>query len=249
MSPVETTSHSILRGKLTLNQPKEGYRAGIDPIFLAASIPLKSGESALEVGTGIGTALLCLAKRVEETRCTGLEMQRELVRIAAKNIKNNHMQDRVEVMTGDLLMPPPRLAASSFCHVFANPPYFEQARATKSENILKAHSNVESSALLEQWVEFCAKMVKPKGSVSFIFTSDRLADLISKMSMRLGSLEIFPLWSKGGLPAKRIIVRGWKNKNGPSKLHPGLLLHNKDGSYTREAAGILEDGLALDGWA
>lgn len=248
MNAVPLSTFSILKGKIQLCQPKNGYRSGIDPIFLAAAVPLKDGEVALEVGTGIGTALLAVAQRVPQAQCVGLEMRRELVRIASQNIEANGLKGRVQVMNGDLKTPPPRLAASSFCHVFSNPPYFEEHRATKSENPLKACANVESSAPLKDWINFCARMVKPKGSVTIIFTADRLDELICCMAERLKNMEIYPLWSKAGSPAKRLIVRGWKNHGNAARLLPGLTLHEGNGEYTREARCVLENGLALDGW-
>lgn len=244
----ELTTYSILRGKVQLSQPKTGYRSGIDPIFLAASVPLRHGESALEVGTGVGTALLALAYRVPEARLTGLEMQRHLIRIAQTNILANSMHGRVDVMAGDLMTPPPRLAASSFSHVFSNPPYHTEKKAVKSHIPSKALSHIESSAPLNKWVDFCVRMVKPKGSVTIIMTAARLDELVHHMSERLGGIEVFPLWAKPGEPAKRVIVRGWKNMRTPASLYPGMVVHESDGRYSVEARGVLEKAHALEDW-
>ncbi|MBL4768768.1 MAG: methyltransferase, partial [Rhodobacteraceae bacterium] len=49
---------------MILFQPRKGYRAGIDPMLLAASVPAHAGQSVLELGCGAGAAILCLATRV-----------------------------------------------------------------------------------------------------------------------------------------------------------------------------------------
>lgn len=54
----------FLGGRLMVAQPKTGYRAGVDPVLLAASVPAVRGESVLELGCGVGVASLCLAARV-----------------------------------------------------------------------------------------------------------------------------------------------------------------------------------------
>ena len=44
----------FLGGRLMVAQPKTGYRAGVDPVLLAASVPAVRGESVLELGCGVG---------------------------------------------------------------------------------------------------------------------------------------------------------------------------------------------------
>ena len=59
------TEDRLLGGKVRLRQPRDGYRAAIDPVLLAASVPAKPGERVLDLGTGAGAAALCLMARVE----------------------------------------------------------------------------------------------------------------------------------------------------------------------------------------
>ncbi|MCO4829001.1 MAG: methyltransferase, partial [Lentibacter algarum] len=64
MSTPDLTHDAFLGGRLKLWQPKQGYRAGVDPVLLAASIAAKAGESVLDLGCGAGAAALCLGRRV-----------------------------------------------------------------------------------------------------------------------------------------------------------------------------------------
>ena len=59
--PASLTEDGFLGGRLRILQPDKGYRAGIDSVFLAASVPCGPGETALEAGIGTGVAALCLA--------------------------------------------------------------------------------------------------------------------------------------------------------------------------------------------
>ena len=54
----EIVEDAFLGERLRIRQPATGYRAGSDPVFLAASVPALPGQSVLELGTGAGTALL-----------------------------------------------------------------------------------------------------------------------------------------------------------------------------------------------
>ena len=53
----------LLGGRVELRQPVNGYRAAIDPVFLAASIPAGAGDSVLDAGCGTAAAALCLVAR------------------------------------------------------------------------------------------------------------------------------------------------------------------------------------------
>ena len=74
----ETREDAFLGGRLTIRQPVRGYRAGADPVFLAAAVAAKPGERVLELGCGVGTALLCLGARVAGLDLTGVERQGDL---------------------------------------------------------------------------------------------------------------------------------------------------------------------------
>ena len=68
------TEDEFLGGQLRLLQPRHGYRAGMDAVLLAASVPAEPGQAVLDLGCGVGTAGLCLARRVEGLRITGVEL-------------------------------------------------------------------------------------------------------------------------------------------------------------------------------
>lgn len=244
-SDLDYTEDYLLGGRILLRQPVHGYRVAIDPVFLAASLEVHEGEAVLDIGAGVGAAALCLASRVSHCRIIGLELQRSCVRLAAENVALNNMRDRVEILKGDLLQPPPRLAAGTYAHVMTNPPYLEATRGQASAQLHKHLSNMETSVSLEQWAKFCLLMVRPKGTVTFIHRADRLAEILSYFNGKLGDIVVYPLWPSEGKPAKRVLIRGRKNSHGPLTLSPGMILHHQDGKYTPMAEAILRNAMPL----
>jgi tRNA1(Val) A37 N6-methylase TrmN6 len=242
---MQVTQDYLLGGRIQIRQPSEGYRVAIDPIFLAASIQPELGESVLDIGAGVGAASLCLASRVSGCRITGLEIQREAVRLAFDNILLNNMRDRVEILSGDLLRPPPRLAAGTFAHVMANPPYLEACAHVPSPMAHKAHSHGEGEAALDSWARFALLMVRPKGTITFIHRADRLDIILGYFANKMGEIVVYPLWPGKDKPAKRVLVRGRKGSHGPLRLAPGMILHEADGRFTPQAEAILRDGAGL----
>lgn len=242
---MDVSEDRLLGGRVVLRQPRTGYRAAIDPVFLAAAVPAGPGDLVLDVGAGVGAAALCLARREPGCNVRGIELQRDLVRLATENVIANGMSGRVDIMVGDLLHPPPRLAPGAFSHVMANPPYLQEGTATPPPDSGKAQANVESEAALSDWVRFALAMVRPKGSITFIHRADRLAALLGAMADRAGDIVVFPLWPGVGKPASRVIVRARKGVASPTRLLPGLTLHEPDGRYTTAADAVLREGAGL----
>ena len=95
--PEAITRDTLLGGQVTLRQHAAGYRVAMDPVLLSASIPAAAGEAVLDVGAGVGAAMLCLAWRVSGIKIFGVEVQSDLVHLAAENIADNGLAERLEV--------------------------------------------------------------------------------------------------------------------------------------------------------
>lgn len=242
---MQVTEDALLGGRVRLRQPAEGYRAAIDPVFLAAAVPVQDGQATLDVGVGVGAAALCLAARVPNCRVVGIEIQSGLAALARENVQLNGMQGRIDVLTGNLAAPPPRLAPGSYHHVMTNPPFLSADQASAPPHPGKATAHVESEADLVQWMRFCVNMLRPKGTLTVVHRADRLDDLLAALRGKVGEIALFPLWPKAGRPAKRVILRARKGLASPLELLPGLVLHEEDGNYTEAAKAVLWNGAGL----
>lgn len=240
------TEDRLLDGRVTLRQPASGFRAAIDPVLLAAAVPANDGDTVLDLGTGTGAAALCLAARVPGCRVVGLERSTEAFALATENVDLNGLADRLAMVLGDVLRPPPRLAPSSFDHVMANPPHLSAGKAAPSPDAGRAAAAVEGEAALGDWIKTGLMMLREGGSLTMIHRADRLDEILVLCRGRAGDAHVVPLWPKAdGRPAKRVILRCRKGNAAPLKLTPGVVLHEADGRYTAAAEAILRDGAAL----
>ncbi len=243
--PAATSEDTLLDGRIRLRQPLAGFRAAIDPVFLAAAVPARAGESVLDLGCGVGAAALCLLARQPELRLTGLEIDGDLVRLAGDNAGLNGFADRFLPIMGDVAKPPPLLAPGTFHHVMCNPPHLQAAASQPSPVASRDAAMREGTAGLSGWVATALAMVRPKGSVTMIHRADRLDAILAALAGRAGEVAVFPLWPGGGKPAKRVIVRARKGVAGPVCLLPGMTLHGPDGGFTVAAESILRGAAAL----
>ena len=247
--PATLTEDGFLDGRLNILQPEKGYRAGIDAVFLAASIPCASGETLFEAGIGTGVAALCVAARVPQVHITGIEVASRYAMLAEENAKRNGFARSIRVIHNDVKEALRRDLSSmpahgSFNHGFANPPYFEQEKVTPSPNLLKSQAHAFGPDDLDLWVKVLHTMVTLRGTVTFIHRPETLGRLLNAMESRFGDVRVAPLYAREGTAASRVIVQGIKGSKAPMQLLPGLVLHGPDNQFTPEAEAILRSGMA-----
>jgi tRNA1(Val) A37 N6-methylase TrmN6 len=245
--PPSLTEDGFLNGRLRILQPEKGFRAGIDSVFLAASIPCAAGEAVFEGGTGPGVAALCLLARTPTVQVTGIELAHRYAMLCEENARRNGLADNLRVIRADLkealrrdqaAMPQP----GSFSHAFANPPFHEEGKSTPSPHLLKAQAHAWNPADLEVWVKVLSAMVAPRGTVTLVHKADMLARILQAMEDRLGDIRVAPLFPRAGGAATRVLVQGVKGSKAPLQLLPGMVLHDQTGRFTPEAQAVLRDG-------
>lgn len=223
------TRDGFLGGRLTLIQPAKGFRAGSDAVFLAAACPASSGQSVLDLGCGVGTAMYCLAVRVPGLSLTGVEYDAA----AADRARRNGL---AEVVVADVLdLPGP--VRRSFDHVICNPPYFVPGAGSAAEDDTRESALREAGpGEIGRWLDVACRRVGPKGSMTVIARADRLADLLAGLHPRLGALAVLPLAADPGGPAGRVIVQGWKGRRSGLRLLAPFVTHRRGPPGDRETA-------------
>lgn len=243
------TDDAFLGGKLQILQLESGYRAGLDAVMLAAAVPAGCAR-VLDVGAGVGTAGLCLARRDPKVTLTLLERESALSRIATENVGRNGLADRARVVEGDVNISQAELVAAgleaeSFDHVMANPPFHALEKGTLATNQLKAAAHAMPSVSLDRWARFMARMAQPGGGITLIHKTEALKRLLVALDGRFGALKILALHPREGAPAHRVIVQGIKGSRAAPVLLPGFVLHGAGNAFTAEAQAILRDGAPL----
>ncbi len=248
MTPVQTTADKFLGGRLTLLQPRDGYRAGVDPVLLAAACPAQSGERVLELGCGAGAAILCLAARVGGLHLTGVEIQPDYADLARRNAEANAVTLRV--VTADLAQLPAEIRQEQFDQIIANPPYFERSSSTPARD--PGRETAQAGALaLHQWITVAASRLAPGGQLTLIQRSERLPEALAAAESVLGSTLILPISARPGRASDRFILRARKGGRAAFRLLAPLVMHEgdrhiRDGdSYSAEVTEILRGGAGL----
>ncbi|HEX4302148.1 MAG TPA: DUF2007 domain-containing protein [Rhizomicrobium sp.] len=241
-APPEVTADRFLDGRLSVRQFAGGFRAGLDAVMLAAAVPARAGDEVLELGSGAGTASLCLAARVDGVKLVGAEIESALVTLSNGNAADNGLGARVVFVTVDALDLPADMKRD-YAHVMCNPPY-HGGDGMPSPDAMKAGAT-HDDGMLAEWLTIGVKRTAPGGTFTFILRADRMGEALAALPA-LG-VSVFPLFPRAGDAAKRVVIQVRKNARAPFAMLHGLVLHEADGSYTAEADAVLrgEKGLEL----
>jgi len=236
-----------------LHQPPKGYRAGLDAVLLAATVPeiIVKGKAPrlLDVGAGVGTVGLCAAIRHSALEVVLVENTATLCELSQRNIAENGLTDRVSVVRMDVTAretgSTPGLADNSFDMVVSNPPYYENARHRRSPHALKAVSHGMTEDGLDTWLRYMARKCRAGGMGMMIHRADQLGPLLQLFSKRFGDICVLPLHARSGEAAGRVIISGVKGSRAPLKLLPGLVLHGDGNRFLPEIDRVLKSPAPL----
>jgi tRNA1Val (adenine37-N6)-methyltransferase len=242
----DLTEDGFLGGRLTILQPRDGYRAASDPVLLAASVGAQAGQRVLDLGCGAGVAGLCLARRVPGIELTGIEVQAGYADLARRNAEANGIAMRV--IEGDLVSLKLR---DAFDQVLMNPPYLEAGTGTPAEDAGREAALREATPLA-QWLSFAARRLRPGGWLHVVQLVARLPDVLAALPATMGSVAVVPIASRLNRPAGRFILRARKGGRAPFAMAAPLILHaaarhDGDGEdHTEKAAEVLRRMSALE---
>ena len=228
------TSDAFLGGRLSVSQPSDGFRAGLDSVLLGASTGHGAGD-LLDLGAGVGTAALVALAGHEALSATLVESDPRMAELARTNIAANGFAARAGVIDLDLTAPgrtrkSAGLAADRYASVIANPPFYEAGTVPARPRAAARHMSPEA---LDIWVKTAATHAAPGGEIVFIHIAERLPALLHSFQSRFGAITILPLTPREGEPAHRILIRGIKGSRAPLTLLASRALHTPAGRTFR----------------
>jgi tRNA1Val (adenine37-N6)-methyltransferase len=232
----EVTRDTLLRGRVTLLQPKRGFRSSLDPVLLAGFLTPPFGRF-LDIGCASGALSFLLLARDPVASGVGVEIQPRLAALAEQGRAENGFADRLEIVTGDVRARG-LLGAAAFDLVASNPPFRPVGTGVLPPLSEKAMANHEVALALNEWVAVAARAVHPAGRLATIFPYgrwDELRDALSSRGFFVSRLRLVA--ARVGEAPHRLLLEARRSPVAMVTLPP-LVVHGESG-YSDEVRRIL----------
>ena len=208
---------------------------GMDAVLLSSFAKVKTGERALDLGTGTGILPILLEAKNKGDFYTGLEIQEESADMARRSVQYNHLEDKVRIVTGDIREAAALFGAASFHVVTVNPPYMIGDHGLKNANEAKYIARHEVLCTLEDVLRESARLLGNKGRFYMVHRPFRLAEILAGMSRhRIEPKRMRLVHPYIDREPNMVLLEGVKDASPRMTVEPPLVVYNKDGTYTEE---------------
>lgn len=220
-------------------QDKGRFCFGMDAVLLSGFAKVKPDEQALDLGTGTGIIPILLEAKTDGRHFVGLEIQEESADMASRSVAYNGLEEKIEIVTGDIKDASNIFGASSFDVITTNPPYMIGQHGLKNEEDAKAIARHEILCTLDDVLRESAKILKPGGRFYMVHRPFRLAEILSAMvqyriepkRMRL----VYPFVDK---EPNMVLIEGLRGGRSRMTVEKPLIVYKEPGVYTDEIYDI-----------
>jgi tRNA1Val (adenine37-N6)-methyltransferase len=225
---------------LKLIQAKRGYRFSLDPVLLCAFARAAKGDMVADLGTGSGVVPLLLAARTGARKIIGVEIQPELADRARRSVLLNSLQNRIDILEGDLRELRGRLEPQAFEVVVANPPFRQPGTGRQAPINERAAARHELAGGLVDFLRAATYLLKEGGRFYIVFLAERLVELLAEMrEMRLEPKRLRCVHSRAGERGTLVLVEGRKGGRAGLAMEPPLFVYEGE-AYSAEILAIYE---------
>lgn len=172
----------LQRNAYKIIQNKNKFCFGMDAVLLSGFAKVKKDEVALDLGTGTGIIPILLEAKTEGKHFTGLEIQQESADMARRSVAINKLENKIDIVHGDIKEASALFGAASFDVVTSNPPYMTDQHGLKNPDLPKAIARHELLCSLEDVIREAAKVLKPNGRFYLVHRPFRLVEIMSVLT-------------------------------------------------------------------
>lgn len=212
---------------------------GMDAVLLSGFANIKEKDKVLDLGTGTGIIPILLEGRKKGNHFTGLEIQEESADMARRSVKGNSLEEKIDIVTGDIKEASKIFGPASFDVVTSNPPYMNHNHGLVNPNQPKAIARHELLCSLEDVIREASKVLKQNGRFIMVHRPFRLAEIVELMKQ----YKLEPKRMKFVHPyidkePNMVLIEGLKGGNPMVTIEAPLIVYKETNVYTDEIYNI-----------
>ena len=151
---------------------------GMDAVLLSGFARAREGDVLLDMGTGTGIIPILMEAKTEAAKLVGLEIQEDSADMARRSVLLNHLEEKIDIVTGDVKEADTLFKAASFDVITCNPPYMTGQHGLQNKDEAKTIARHEVLCTLEDVIRVSAKLLKPGGNFFMVHRPFRLSEIM-----------------------------------------------------------------------
>ena len=212
---------------------------GMDAVLLSGFAQVKKGDTVLDLGTGTGIIPILLEAKTKGQHFTGLEIQPDSADMARRSVAFNHLEEKIDIIDGDIKDASTIFGASSFDVVTTNPPYMIGQHGLTNPDEAKAIARHEVLCTLEDVVRESAKILKPGGHFFMVHRPFRLSEIcccMTKYGIEPKRMQlVYPFVDK---EPNMVLIEGIRGGKPRMTVEKPLIVYKEPGVYMDEIYDI-----------
>ena len=220
-------------------QDPEKFCFGMDAVLLSGFARIKKGERVLDMCTGTGIIPVLLSAKTAGEQFVGMEIQQECADMARRSVQYNHLQERVQIIQGDIREAAERLGAASFHVVTCNPPYMIGQHGLQNPDMPRAIARHEILCTLEDVVSQAARILKDNGRFYMVHRPFRLVEIMNVLTKyKLEPKRMQLVYPYIDREPNMVLIEARKGGNSRITVEKPLIVYQSPGVYTQEIYDI-----------
>jgi len=212
----------------------DDHTFGTDAMLLNHFTRYRKNEVACDLGTGCGILPL-LWCRGEVNHITAVDIQQKACEQLKYSIKQNSLEDKIEVYNIDLKEISEHLPREKYNLVTMNPPYFKINSGKMADTEASYIARHEVKCNLEDIIKAADYLLKYGGRLCMCHRAERMSELLNLMTEYSIEPKRLRLVSQRADTAPwLVLVEGKKGGKSGIKIEPGLFMYDGTDNYTKE---------------
>ena len=229
----------LQRNGYRIIQKKKGFCFGMDAVLLSGFAQVKEGEVAVDLGTGTGIIPILLEAKTKGKHFTGLEIQKEVAEMAERSVRLNHLEDRVDIVRGDIKEASRLFGKASFDVVTSNPPYMNDNHGLKNPDLPKAIARHEVFCTLDDVCREASLLLRSGERFYMVHRPHRLTEIITALkTYRLEPKRMKLVHPFADKDANMVLIEAVRGGRSMMKVEAPVIVYQKPGVYTQEIYDI-----------
>ncbi|HJA80329.1 MAG TPA: tRNA1(Val) (adenine(37)-N6)-methyltransferase [Candidatus Mediterraneibacter intestinipullorum] len=222
-------------GGLEIIQDPNKFCFGVDAVFLSDFARVKPGETVLDMGTGNGIIPLLLSAKTQGRKFTGLEIQQDTAEMARRSVLHNHLEDRIEIVTGDIKEAAEIFKPAFFDVITINPPYMLADHGLRNPDSARAVARHEVLCSLDDILRESMRLLQDKGRFYMIHRPFRLTEIMIKMNhYKIEPKRIQFIYPHIDREPAMMLIEGVRGAKPRVTVEPPIIIYDRPADGHRE---------------